>query len=258
VNFELGYIRVDVTDLADIVNEARRIMESAEEQRHATRANVQQWDDAVRRLEKFRTDVAALLGVHHLDDDTRLLDALRKLTTGKREWQCPACQEWVLGAELTCPTCTGEQAPTVAQKDTGADGERTGRFEPVPRPQDPDQDPGGWGLALTIGPVPAVPATPEPAHALVEPPTDAQVVSNLLSMVGVTVTADHIHDNWTLEQREQAADWAGSVHLSASDNDEVVVPERPAFLDSQEREAQIGDVAEWPYSDTTEGVATSG
>jgi len=35
---------------------------------------------------------------------------------------------------------------------------------------------------------------------------------------------------WTPEQRKAAAEWAISAHTSASDNDDVVVPPRPAFI----------------------------
>jgi hypothetical protein len=61
-----------------------------------------------------------------------------------------------------------------------------------------------------------------------KPVTD-QVLSDLLLLVNVTVTPEQLAA-WTLDQREQAANWAGLVHLDASDND-VDVPERPAFLD---------------------------
>jgi hypothetical protein len=229
MTFELGHISVAAGDLADIINEARRIMETADEQGRASRANVQEWNDAVRRLEGFRTAVATILNLSSLESDTHLLDSIRKLTSGKREWQCPVCQEWVLGADLTCPTCTGDHNHTQNPTPEQTDGERTGRFDPVPQPPAPGPDPdlGDWGLALTL---------PAPAHALVEPPPDTQVISDLLSLVGVTVTADHIRDNWTPGMREQAAYWAGAVHLSASDNDNVV-PERPTFLDSPAADA---------------------
>lgn len=227
MTFELGHISVAAGDLADIINEARRIMENAEN--HAAHPPFQEWQDAITRLEGFRAEVAVLLGVSSMNNDTHLLDALRKLTSGKREWQCPVCQEWVLGAHLMCPTCTGDQAPTVTPQDTNGatDGERTGRFHPVPQPLT-------WDPPATTEPEPV---TPEPAHALIEPPTPAQVVSDLLALVGYTVTADHIRDRWTPEQLEQAADWAGSVHLNASDNVDVVVPERPAFLDDAAAQA---------------------
>lgn len=73
---------------------------------------------------------------------------------------------------------------------------------------------------------------PEPAA---DPQRNAEVLTDqmlcdLLSLVGVTPTALQLQ-TWTPEQREQAANWAGLVHLDASDND-VDVPKRPAFLDA--------------------------
>jgi hypothetical protein len=35
---------------------------------------------------------------------------------------------------------------------------------------------------------------------------------------------------WTSEQRRAAAEWAISVHYSAADNEDVIVPARPVFL----------------------------
>lgn len=59
---------------------------------------------------------------------------------------------------------------------------------------------------------------------------DPEVLVNLLSLVGVTVSPSVVA-SWTASQQRQARKWAGATHLSASDND-VVVPERPAFLDA--------------------------
>jgi hypothetical protein len=64
-----------------------------------------------------------------------------------------------------------------------------------------------------------------------------QALSDLLLLVGVTVTPEQLA-NWTPEQREQAVEWAGLVHLDASDND-VDVPERPAFLDGPAEAEQV-------------------
>jgi hypothetical protein len=36
---------------------------------------------------------------------------------------------------------------------------------------------------------------------------------------------------WTPDQRKEVEQYCGAVHLSASDNEDVVVPERPEFLD---------------------------
>lgn len=56
----------------------------------------------------------------------------------------------------------------------------------------------------------------------------AHVLRDLLLLVGVIVMEDAV-ETWTAGQRAEAEAWASAVHLSASDND-VTVPERPAFL----------------------------
>jgi hypothetical protein len=61
------------------------------------------------------------------------------------------------------------------------------------------------------------------------PQVTDEELSDLLSLVGVEVTpADTTQ--WTPEQRGEAYHWAASVHLHASDNDDVKVPPRPVFL----------------------------
>jgi hypothetical protein len=66
-----------------------------------------------------------------------------------------------------------------------------------------------------------------------------EVLTDLLSLVSVTVSPGQLAE-WTPEQREQAAEWASLVHLSASDND-VVVPPRPAFLDEPADKAYLDE-----------------
>lgn len=57
------------------------------------------------------------------------------------------------------------------------------------------------------------------------------VLVDLLSLVMNGKQPDlEVVFEWTDEQREQAEIWAGSVHLSASDNEDIVVPEKPDFL----------------------------
>jgi hypothetical protein len=57
----------------------------------------------------------------------------------------------------------------------------------------------------------------------------AQLVVDFLGIAGVSVTAEQAA-GWSREQRKQAVQWAAATHLSASDNDDVEVPPRPAFL----------------------------
>lgn len=58
---------------------------------------------------------------------------------------------------------------------------------------------------------------------------DDETLKDLLSLVGVDCPLETIAC-WTVEQKDQAAEWAASVHLQASDNDDVEVPPRPNFL----------------------------
>lgn len=73
-------------------------------------------------------------------------------------------------------------------------------------------------------------STREVPPATADEPPGAAVVVDLLSLVGVTVSEQQA-EGWTDDQRQLAARWAWDVHLSASDNDDVEVPPRPAFLD---------------------------
>jgi hypothetical protein len=89
-----------------------------------------------------------------------------------------------------------------------------------------------WGARAVMSIL--APEVKEPADT--EPVTD-QALSDLLLLVGVTVSPGLVA-TWTTEWREQAAQWAGLVHLQASDND-VDVPERPTFLDRPAEAEQV-------------------
>lgn len=56
-----------------------------------------------------------------------------------------------------------------------------------------------------------------------------RVFGALLLTADAAVTEAEVA-GWTSEQRKLAAEWALSVHASASDNEDVIVPERPAFI----------------------------
>lgn len=58
---------------------------------------------------------------------------------------------------------------------------------------------------------------------------DVEVTAGMLGMVDVSVTPEQVA-TWTREQRAAADDWAAKTHLHASDNDDVVVPPKPEFL----------------------------
>ena len=55
------------------------------------------------------------------------------------------------------------------------------------------------------------------------------VLVSILSLVGI-ILDESVIETWTDEQYWQASDWAGAVHLAASDNDDIVVSEPPEFL----------------------------
>lgn len=69
----------------------------------------------------------------------------------------------------------------------------------------------------------------EQTTAELGPEPDLQVVVDLLLLVGVRETVDTV-SRWRVEQRRAAAEWAGAVHLDASDNEGVEIPARPDFF----------------------------
>jgi hypothetical protein len=59
---------------------------------------------------------------------------------------------------------------------------------------------------------------------------NADICFNSLLVVGdVDVTEEQVA-TWTQDQMDRAYDWAMRVHLRASDNDDVFVPERPDLI----------------------------
>lgn len=71
------------------------------------------------------------------------------------------------------------------------------------------------------------------AHKKFTNPTPKQMSSvpliDLLSLACIKVTAEQLAE-WTPRMKDQAVEWAIATHLSASDNDDVIVPPRPEFL----------------------------
>lgn len=55
---------------------------------------------------------------------------------------------------------------------------------------------------------------------------DCQMILSLVTKV----PSLEVIRGWTPAQREEAERWAGALHLSASDNEDVIVPSRPTFL----------------------------
>lgn len=54
-------------------------------------------------------------------------------------------------------------------------------------------------------------------------------VADLLALINVRITPDQV-SAWDMDMREQAADYAAAVHLHASDNPDVILPDRPDWL----------------------------
>ncbi len=54
-------------------------------------------------------------------------------------------------------------------------------------------------------------------------------VHAVLHLVDADATLEEV-TGWSSEHRKAAAEWALSVHYSASDNDDVIVPPRPEFI----------------------------
>jgi len=69
---------------------------------------------------------------------------------------------------------------------------------------------------------------------------DPEAVVDLLLLVDVEVELAEVQ-KWTLFQREQAAKWAGAVHLSASDNDDVEVPPCPSWVPPDETAKRLAE-----------------
>jgi dUTP pyrophosphatase len=92
---------------------------------------------------------------------------------------------------------------------------------------------GGFGSTGT-GAIPAQTAVLD----MVQYERDDESIQCALLLVGeVKEVPLDVIATWTLEQCIQAHDWALAVHMKASDNDDVVVPPRPAFLDAYEMTA---------------------
>lgn len=66
-------------------------------------------------------------------------------------------------------------------------------------------------------------------QAEIEEDPAATLTVDFLGLVDVSVNVEQAA-GWTRAQRKQAVQWAAATHLSASDNDDVEVPPRPAFL----------------------------
>ncbi|MCK1676597.1 hypothetical protein [Bradyrhizobium sp. 150] len=87
---------------------------------------------------------------------------------------------------------------------------------------------GKWRVGRDEGVDPTTADLLKPAgnHGLV----DAEICFNSLLLIGDVDVTEELVASWTQDQMDRAYDWAMRVHLHASDNPDVFVPERPDFF----------------------------
>lgn len=150
------------------------------------------------------------------DDDEAALAALEDPT------HCTSCGEAFAGQYLMCDEAEGAWCPQC--------------FEATPCGREEH----GAGCCTIVISVPEGPyasakvVAPPPEHLWID---DPEAAFNILMLTDADVSLDVVK-GWTPEQRYQAEEWAGAVHMSASDNDDIEVPPRPEFVPI--RPLQIG------------------
>ncbi|WP_239482857.1 dUTP diphosphatase [Paraburkholderia sp. C35] len=98
----------------------------------------------------------------------------------------------------------------------------------LPLTKSPEASDGAWPTAAAV---PAQTAVLD----MVQYTRDDESIQTALMLVGdIKEVPLDVIATWTLEQCIQVHDWALAVHMQASDNDDVVVPPRPAVLDAYE------------------------
>lgn len=108
--------------------------------------------------------------------------------------------------------------------------------------------------AVASAVTPVRPAAAEPSESDEWPD---QALVDLLGLISFTVTEEHMAA-WTPEQRAQVGQWAGAVHLNASDNDDVVVPDRPVFLVPAEYHCDVCGADGLHFQDACPDAAPTG
>jgi hypothetical protein len=78
-------------------------------------------------------------------------------------------------------------------------------------------------------------------------PATPMLTFDLLALVSVYVPVHELAAH-SLEEREAACNWAGAVHLSASDNDDVVIPPRPEWLPGRDNAAWDADSNQFQHA----------
>ena len=189
------------------------------------RAELQRRDDLLAELRKQLGVLDKTLNKIQRDKITDLAKALQIEDTIVLHWRDLLRRVERLQASATASATDTDLATKISNAihDPGKFVERTRTWDGYFRDWDYETV-AAWGTRAVMSVLRQNQDTPE-----IHGPVTDQVLSDLLLLVNVTVTPEQLAA-WTPEQREQAANWAGLVHLDASDND-VDVPERPAFLD---------------------------
>lgn len=78
-------------------------------------------------------------------------------------------------------------------------------------------------------------------------PATPMLTFDILSLVSVYVPLHELAER-TLAEREAACDWAGAVHLQASDNDDVEIPERPEWLPGRDSASWNADESKFAHA----------
>lgn len=67
---------------------------------------------------------------------------------------------------------------------------------------------------------------------------EVQTAHDMLGLVMETPPELAVVAGWTAKQRQVACDWAGAIHVSASDNPGVRIPKRPKFIPADKPNAE--------------------
>lgn len=76
----------------------------------------------------------------------------------------------------------------------------------------------------------AGPVQEAPGKELVLADVEPDIVRDILLLVMDHPPTIEIIEGWTIGEKNRAIDWASSVHLRASDNDDIEVPGKPEVL----------------------------
>ena len=247
---QLGFIRVSADDLTDVLDTARRAVERVQLTAELQDAVIQRTEQALRgksddisKLNDFRVRVARLIGIDPAGVDEEILTervlAVLERVGSVREWQCGECGEWMAGVEMACTACIPDTASTETPWDV-TDERLTELLTACGISITPDsftvwslQDRdlvADWAQAHLMyqREGAGVPVPPKPPFLPPSRYTPFKTMTNLLALVGVTVTEGDVA-GWTGKQRVEAEAWATATHLAASDDD-ANIPDRPEFL----------------------------